>query len=146
MSKLAYLKSKAASVTSGVAFIGGINCNFQLIIKCPVHVYSVIKKNMQGTLSDPDTRFYSGSVPIDSLALPVFQGVFVYRNLKGEEKKYKAAFVFPLDLNREITQEEYKFLHTVCAFLKLANYEFFDKNNRRFETIINTFSQSLLSD
>ena len=139
-SKELLLRASRTAENSGMAFIGGLNENFQLIIKCPFHAYSVIKKELSGAPHSPRCRFYEGSVSINDVALSQYHGTFKYVNKKGKVKKFNAAFVYPLMADYMVSPDEYAGLQTICALLKLNGYEYYDKSNRSIQSLLNCFA------
>lgn len=134
------LKKSRTAVTSGMAFIGGLNENFQLIIKCPAHIYGVIQKKMQGAPHSPTCRFYTGTCEITHVALPQFCGKFIYKNESGQTKKFDAAFVYPLMADYMVSEDEFAKIRTICTLLKLHGFSYYDTKNRSIETLFNCFS------
>lgn len=138
--RFAEISMKASGVCAGVAFFGGLDSNFQLIIKCPIHIYSVIRKYLSGSNHDIESRFFSGSIEIADLALPQFRGDFKFVSANGKVKKYHAAFVYPLMADYMVLPDEFARLSSFCALMDLNKYEYYDKQNRSFRQILNVFS------
>lgn len=134
------LKARRTAENSGMAFIGGLNDNFQLIIKCPIHAYGVIKKILSTALYPPECRFYSGSVEIEDVALSQFHGIFSYRNDKGKIRKFKAAFVYPLMADYMVSEDEFSKIQSLCATFQRENFSYYDKNNRSIQALFNCFA------
>lgn len=133
------IRASRTAENSGVAFIGGLKDNFQLVIRCPFHAYVVIKKALQGFHHDPECRFYSGSFEISDICLPMYHGTFIYTSPKGKRKKFKAAFIYPLMADYMVSPDEFARLQTLCVLLKLNNLEYYDKQNRTPQQILNVF-------
>lgn len=129
--------------SSGICFIGSPGSNFHLIIRCPVHVYVVIKRAFDG--SSIPTKFYSGCVTISQLCLDKFQGKFIYRDSSNRTKKFNAAFVYPLDLY-EVTEDELLHISALFSVFMSNKFEFYDKQDRSLKTLISMFAFDVVSD
>lgn len=137
------LRSRSNDVTSGILFVGSVESNFYLSIRCPIHVAIVIKKAFES--SSIPTRFFSGSVTISQLVLPQFEGKFIYRDLSGKIKKYNAAFVYPLDLNYDPCEKDYRFISVVLSVFMDFKYGYYDKQDRSISTLFSLFSSDYVT-
>lgn len=122
---------------SGIAFIGSPSDPFHFIIRCPVHIYCVIKRSLEMWEDPIKCSFYSGTMPITDLALPHFCGTFIYRNKDGKKKRFQAAFIFPLDLNVDI---DFRQIIKILQSFEYAKFEYFDKKDRSLCAILGTFA------
>ena len=78
--------------------------------------------------------FYSCSLDITHLALPQFCGTFLYRQDDGKQKKFQAAFVYPLDLN-DIKDGDFLSMHMLLQVFKYKNWNFYDRKDKSIETL-----------
>lgn len=129
--------------SSGICFIGSPADNFHLIVRCPVHVYVVIKRAFDG--SSIPTKFYAGSVTISQVCLPQFEGKFIYRDSSNRVKKFNAAFIYPLDLY-EVTNDELQHISALLSVFMSNKFEFYDKKDRSLKTLISMFAFDFVSD
>lgn len=136
------LRSRSNDVTSGILFVGSVESNFYFSIRCPIHVAIVIEKAFNA--SSIPTRFYSGSVTISQLVLPQFEGKFIYRDLSGRIKKYNAAFIYPLDLNYEPCEDDYRFISSVLSVFTDFKYGYYDTKDRSIKTLFAIFAPDFL--
>ena len=139
---LSRLRSRSEDVTSGFCFIGSYEDNFHVIIKCPIHVYVVIKKAFAA--SSVKVSFQSGNLPLTHLVLPQFLGRFIYRDISKKVRKYHAAFVYPLDLNYEPTEFEYQQISAVLSVFGSNNFEYYDKKDRSLKTLFTLFAEDFV--
>lgn len=141
--KINDLRNRSSSVTSGLAYFGNLNSNFQLVIRCPIHVYCAIKKSFENGSYDIPSRFFSGSIDIHDIVLPEYRGIFIYRASRTRKvSRFHASFYFPLDLNTEISDEEYLLLHCLIALMELSEYEYFDQNNTSLQVLVSRYTQA----
>lgn len=138
--KLNLLRSRSNDVTSGILFVGSVESNFYLSIRCPIHVAIVIRKAFEASASTIPVKFYSGSVTISQLVLSQYEGKFIYRDLSGRIKKYNAAFVYPLDLNYEPCAKDYIFISLVLSVFMDYKYGYYDKKDRSISTLFSLFA------
>lgn len=139
---LPLLRKHSDVVTTGICYIGSYNSNFHIIVRCPVHVYVVIKKAFD--LYGVECSFYSGNIPVSDLALPQFLGTFIYRN-KDKIRKYNAALIYPLDLNTCV-DDDLPYINKVLDCFKSFKYEFFDKKDRSAKTLFQMFVSDFISN
>lgn len=139
---LSCLRSHSENVTSGFCFIGSYEDNFHVIVKCPIHVYVVIKKAFAN--SSVKVSFQSGNLPLTHLVLPQFLGRFIYRDISKKVRKYHAAFVYPLDLNYEPTEFEYQQISAVLSVFGSNKFEYYDKMDRSLKTLFTLFAEDFV--
>lgn len=136
------MRSRSNEVTSGFCFIGSQTDNFHLIVKCPIHVYVVIKKAFAG--SSVPVSFFTGTMPLTHIVLPQFIGRFIYRDSSGHIRKYHSAFVYPLDLNYEASYDEYQTISSLLSVLETNKLQFFDEKDRSIKTLFSIFAKDLV--
>ena len=141
-SNLSNLRARSSDVLSGFCYIGSYDDNFHLVIKCPVHVYAVIKKVFEG--SSICVSFMSGNLPLTHLVLPQFLGTFRYRDKSGKVRKYHSAFVYPLDLNYKPSSEEYSSISAILSVFSSYHFEFYDKKDRSLKTLFTLFAEDFV--
>lgn len=139
---LSRLRSHSENVTSGFCFIGSYYDNFHVIIKCPIHVYVVIKKAFAN--SSVKVSFQSGNLPLTHLVLPQFLGRFIYRDLSKKVRKYHAAFVYPLDLNYNLSEFEYQHISALLSVFGSNNFEYYDRMDRSIKTLFTLFASDFV--
>ena len=132
------LKSRSNDVASGFCYIGSYNDNFHIIIKCPIHVYVVIKKAFAA--SSVKVSFLTGALPLTHLVLPGFIGRFIYRDSSNKVRKYHAAFVYPLEMGYEPSQEEFKAISSVLSVFSTNKFEYYDQKDRSIKSLFALFA------
>lgn len=143
-SNLYTLRSRSSEVTSGICFIGDLESNFCLVIRCPIHVYVAIKKSL-GPLSIP-LKFYSGSVTISMVADSRYHGVFKYRDASGKLKKYNAAFIYPLSLDFDLTDSDVSYILNLVSWFDSFGYQYFDKRDYSIKSLVSRYEKVFDSD
>lgn len=133
------LRVKSAGISSGVAFIGGIKSNFQLIIRMPIYDYTVLKRYLSNCSYLPECVWYSGSLSVSDLVLPQYCGTFILTLPTGKVRKFKAAFVYPLDLNYKVTPSEYSMVQEIIVFLSQNKCKYYDKKDYSLEALFKRF-------
>ena len=135
------LKLRNASAkhnNSGVVFIGSPLDSFHMIIRCPVHVYTCIKKSINLMNNPPHLMFCSGSIPISDLALPQFRGTFLYKSPTGKKQKFNAAFIFPTCCN----DEDFSSAFSLLNCFNFVEYDYFSESNKSLKTILSEICPS----
>lgn len=136
------LRSRSNDVTSGFCYIGSYEDNFHVIVRCPIHVYVVIKKAFAP--SSVKVSFLTGSLPMSYLVAERYHGRFIYRDSSGKTKKYQAAFVYPLELDYEATLEEYQIISAVLSVFQMNKFEYYDTNDRSLKTLFTLFAKDFV--
>ena len=129
-------------MTSGFCYIGSYDDNFHVIVKCPIHVYVVIKKAFSP--SSVKVSFFTGKLPLNQLVAERYHGRFIYRDTSGKVKKYHAAFVYPLDLAYEATFDEYQIISAVLSVFQTNKFEFYDTSDRSLKTLFTLFAKDFV--
>lgn len=136
------LRSRSNDVTSGFCYIGSYDDNFHIIVKCPIHVFVVIKKAFAP--SSVKVSFFTGTLPLNQLVAERYHGRFIYRDSSGKVKKYHAAFVYPLELDYEATLEEYQIISAVLSIFATNKFEYYDASDRSLKTLFTLFAKDFV--
>ena len=127
---------------SGFCFIGDYSDNFYIVIKCPVHVYVVIKKAFAA--SSINVTFHSGNLPLTHLVLSNYLGRFIYRDISHKVRKYHAAFVYPLDLNYKPSESDYQKISALLSVFRSHKFEYYDKRDRSIKALFTLFADDFV--
>lgn len=139
---LPLLRKRSSQVTSGLCYIGNLYTNFHIIVRCPVHVYVVLRKVFDE--AGIPTKFFGGNIPVSDVVLPQFLGTFIYK-FNGKTKKFNAAMVYPLDMS-EVTLENINFVNKLLNVFRNTGFQYYDKKDRTAKTIFCTFASDFIAD
>lgn len=141
--------ASASHKSSGVVFIGSPLDPFHMIIRCPIHVYTCIRKAINLFDNPPHMSFCSGNIPITDLAADKFIGTFRYVSPIGKKQRFHAAFVCPTCCG----SDDFNIAFRLYQALNYSGYEYFSKENKSLKTLLaevsydhSVFDDSLLQD
>ena len=137
-------RASASHASSGVAFIGSPLDSFHMIIRCPIHVYTCIRKAIHLFENPPQMTFCSGSIPITDLAASKFIGTFRYVSPIGKKQRFHAAFICPTCCG----SDDFRAAFQLYNALSYAGYEYYSKENKSLKTLLTEvdFGHALFTD